>query len=321
MKKNLSFIARVGISLILLWLIYQHIDFSRLRYHFIHGDMILLPAIYLLLYTNTVLNCVRWGLFLKADGLPTPLRKLVPSLLIAGFLNTFLPSTIGGDFYRVYDLSDKFTKTANALASVIASRLTGYMALTIIGIVFAFWGVTHLPHHGLVFLPMAAFLALGAALWLFFQQRLLRFILHLTRLDRIEKINRFVEKFLTVFAIYKKHPGTFIQALGLGLVFQMVAIFCIYLMARFLGLHTLFFHFCVFVPMISLIEMIPVTIFGLGLRDGAYVFFFSGIGMVKEDALSIALFYVMVTISYSLIGGVLLWLRMGNKRVSSNVQS
>lgn len=321
MKKHLSLIARIAISLILLWLVYQHIDFNRLRSLFANGRMEILPLIYVLLFVNTVLNCMRWRVFLKADGQSASLHRLVPSLLIAGFLNTFLPSVIGGDFYRVYDLSDKFSKTANALASVVASRLVGYMALTIIGIVFAFWGVTHLPHQGLVFLPLAAFVALGIALWLFFQQRLLRYMLHITRLERIEKINRLVEKFLQVFALYRRHPAAFIQALGLGLIFQLVVITCIYLMARTLGLQVVFFHFCVFVPMITLIEMIPITIFGLGLRDGAYAFFFGAVGMPKEDALSIALFYVMITISYSLIGGVLLWLRMGNKRVMSDVQS
>ncbi|MFH0879428.1 MAG: lysylphosphatidylglycerol synthase transmembrane domain-containing protein [Lentisphaerota bacterium] len=314
MKKKWSLAARIIISLALLWLVYRHINVAQLASHFTQGSLWLLPLIYLLLFANTVLNSLRWELFVKADGSDASLRRLVPSLLISGFLNTFLPSTIGGDFYRVYDLSQGFTKTPNALASVIASRLTGYMALTVWGIIFALWGITHLPHHLFVFLPLGAFLLMGTALWMFFQQKLLKSTLHLLCLDRIGKITLFVDRFLQVFTIYRKYPGAFAKALMLGLLFQGVVILCVYLMAAALGIQTSFFYFCVFVPMISLIEMLPVTIFGLGLRDGAYVFFFNEVGMLKEDALSIALLYVIITISYSMIGGILLFLRMGQAK-------
>ncbi len=314
MNKHWGRLARVAISGILMWLVYQHIDPARLRSLFAHGQMAFLPLIFLLMFSNTVLNCTRWQAFLATNGHPAPLSRLVPSMLIAGFLNTFLPSVVGGDVYRVYDLADKFSKTESALASVIASRLSGYMALSMMGIGFGLMGISLLPHPAFVLLPVGAFCALAVALWLFLHQRILYALLKAVRLDRVARINAFVEKFLGVFAIYRKNPGVFFGALGVGLVFQCLVIVCIYLMAQTMRLDVPFFDFCVFVPMISLIEMVPLTIFGLGLRDGAYVLFFGMVGLPREDALSMAIFYVILTIAYSLIGGALLWLRVGRRR-------
>ena len=75
-----------------------------------------------------------------------------------------------------------------------------------------------------------------------------------------------------------------------------------------------FIYFCIFVPLITLGEALPVSVFGIGVRDSLYVFFFAQGGASREQALSMALVYVLITIVYSLVGGALFLLRRPAKR-------
>ena len=73
-------------------------------------------------------------------------------------------------------------------------------------------------------------------------------------------------------------------------------------------------YFCIFVPLITLGEALPISIFGIGVRDSLYVFFFAQGGASREQALALALVYVLITIVYSLVGGALFLLRRPAKR-------
>ena len=75
-----------------------------------------------------------------------------------------------------------------------------------------------------------------------------------------------------------------------------------------------FVYFCIFVPLITLGEALPISIFGIGVRDSLYVLFFAQGGASREQALSLALVYVLITIVYSLLGGVLFLLRRAPAR-------
>ena len=56
-------------------------------------------------------------------------------------------------------------------------------------------------------------------------------------------------------------------------------------------------------------EALPISIFGIGVRDSLYVFFFVQGGATREEALAMALVYVLITLVYSLVGGVIFLLR------------
>jgi hypothetical protein len=63
------------------------------------------------------------------------------------------------------------------------------------------------------------------------------------------------------------------------------------------------------VPLITLVEALPISIYGIGVRDATYALFFCAVGVPRVEALSMAVAYVMVTLLYALGGGVLFLLR------------
>jgi len=57
------------------------------------------------------------------------------------------------------------------------------------------------------------------------------------------------------------------------------------------------------VPLIYLTETLPISINGLGVREGAFVFFFFQAGYTKEEALAVALLVVAMRYLFSMIIG------------------
>jgi hypothetical protein len=97
--------------------------------------------------------------------------------------------------------------------------------------------------------------------------------------------------------------------MAISLLFQISAVFGVFLISRSLGIRVPLVYFYIFVPVVTVLEAIPITIYGIGVRDATYVFFFTQVGHTKVEALSLTLAYVAITLTYSLLGGLLLLIR------------
>jgi glycosyltransferase 2 family protein len=103
---------------------------------------------------------------------------------------------------------------------------------------------------------------------------------------------------------YKTAMPAIAAAVGLSLVFQALVIAVVFLNARALSLDVPLSAVAVFVPLVSLAGMVPVSVNGLGVREALYILLFGKIGVSAELAVSLALLYLAVTLISSLPGGL-----------------
>jgi hypothetical protein len=307
-RKTVIRLGRVTISLLLLAIVYRRIDLSELRSLLSSARAELLFIAICQLYLNTALSAYKWGLFLRADGIHIPFFKLLNSYLVGSFMNLFLPSNIGGDAYRVIDIGRRSRRTASTFTSVLADRLSGLVALVMLGTGFGLLSLRLLPERDIILIPLAAMLLLAVMIALLFQEGVIRSILVRIAPCRSGKLWGFADALFESIAKYRRAPGLLSQVMAISFFFQFNVVLAIFVLSRALKLEIPFLYFCVFVPIISIIEAIPITIYGLGLRDASYLLFFTRIGVARVDALAIALGYVILTLTYSLLGGlILLW--------------
>ncbi len=66
--------------------------------------------------------------------------------------------------------------------------------------------------------------------------------------------------------------------------------------------------------MITAVEALPISIFGLGVRDVSYVYLFSKVGVTASSSVGLSLLYVSVTLLYSSLGGLVLLARQARKQ-------
>ena len=308
MKKHLVLIVKLLVMVGLLAVLYRHVDFVAFRSALAGVKCGWLPLIYVLLLMNTTLSSLKWQLLLKTDGVQVPLKSLLSSYLIGTFFNLFLPSSIGGDSYRVVEAS-RHGGAAKSFASVFADRLTGFLALAIWGLLFSAVGWSSLPDKRILWLPVLVFGLMATMVFALVQRTWLVAVLRFLRFDRLKKLDAFLHRFLDSMAGYHADRALLAKVFSISLFFQMMAMVIIFCISRAMGWQMPFIYFSIFVPLITLGEALPISIFGIGVRDSLYVFFFSQGGATREQALSMALVYVLITTVYSLLGGVLFLLR------------
>lgn len=292
---------KLAVSAALLGYIFSRSDLAAVGNVFSGLALWMLLPIVALYFLNTLISAWKWSLLLGADGFAIPLPSLVRSYLIGTFFNIFLPSSIGGDAYRIYDVSRQSSRTAGSLASVFADRLTGFLALSAWGLLFSLSGLSLLPEKSVVFIPLSSFLVLLLAVvaLLLWGRRAIAFF----RLDRFQRAARFAGRMLDSVDAYRGNAGVLRAAAALSLLFQFLVILLVFMMGRMLGLQAPFLVYCMFVPLITLLEALPISIYGMGVRDMSYVFFFSQAGVPREEALSLSLVFLAVSIFYAFAFG------------------
>jgi uncharacterized membrane protein YbhN (UPF0104 family) len=107
---------------------------------------------------------------------------------------------------------------------------------------------------------------------------------------------------------YRK-SGRLGELLLLSIAAQVIVVVAVYVIGRALGMTVSLWYFFVIVPLIGLVESVPVSIYGIGLRDVSYVYLLGLVGVSKPQALSLSVVYVVLTVFYALFGGLVFALR------------
>ncbi len=307
----------VSLSLIAL-LYYKNVDIETFTRKFANLNYWLLAPIFVFLVFNTVISAYKWQLLLKADNIHVPLKSLVISYYIGSFFNCFMPSNIGGDAYRIYDVAKQSKRAAEGFASVFAERFTGVVALVCYGLVFSMVAILQTGWKTVMLAPMAMFALMTLVTMLVFAREFVLKMMRIFQVHRIPKLYQFGDTVLKSIQTYKKNIPLLIKTLSISFTFQLSAITAIYLMGRALTItSTPFIYYMIFIPIIMIVEMAPISIFGVGVRESAYVIFFTQVGMTKEQALSLPLLFLVIALAYSLIGGVLFVLRKKTALIAS----
>ena len=91
----------------------------------------------------------------------------------------------------------------------------------------------------------------------------------------------------------------------ISLLYQFVGNVSTFFISQSLGFRVPFVYFLIVMPIIWVIMMVPISISGLGVREGAFVLFFTQQGVSTENALLLSLLFFALTVVLALVGGVI----------------
>lgn len=310
-------ILRWAVSIGLIAVLYRRVDLGSLEMRLGGIRFAPLALVFPLLLLNTWISALKWRVLLLADGLRVSQGELFVNYMIASFFNVFLPSNIGGDSYRIYSVARATARAGSTVASVLADRLSGFLALSLLGFAFPLAGWELLEPRHMFALPLVVFTLVVALLATLCSPSLVNLGLRFTALGRVAKVRAFADSFLSAVTSYRRQPRALAQVMAISFAFHMTFIACVWLLGQSLGLPVPFFAFCVYVPLVAMLEAVPLSIFGLGLRDAGYVVFMRAAGRPDEDGLAMAVLFVAVSLLYCSIGGVLFALRRRSETAAS----
>lgn len=255
-----------------------------------------------------VLAAVRWAALAHPIGFPFPVTTFVWRFFEGLFFNLCLPSSIGGDVVKAYRLADSTSGRLLAGCTVLADRLTGLAALGVLGgtaLIAKEWG-----------LGLSATLAVGGGL---LGAALLAFWIGVGSLDRVLTIlpeGHAARHFIAQLLPYSMRPSLVTRAVGWSLLVQVGGSLAVALIARGVGVALPLSTWFAVVPLVALVMVVPLSINGVGVREGGLALLLAPAGIPKDVAVAIGLLWFLATILTGLMGGVLFLL---DRRPSASI--
>ncbi|MGK2930888.1 MAG: lysylphosphatidylglycerol synthase transmembrane domain-containing protein [Acidimicrobiales bacterium] len=248
-----------------------------------------------------VLATLRWKQVLDALGLRTGLRRLFSHTMAGQFVSNVLPTTIGGDVLRIARLSRDTGESPDTFASVVLERITGWLVLPVITLV----GLAVNP--GLRQLGTATVVAFGVAV---ITLALLAVTLTAVSSDRFGARfamragwRRFASAIHRGLSQLRSHPRSAAGVLAAGFAYQFVLVLSAVAAAQALGLRPAgLTALLAFFPAVLIVQVLPIGISGLGIREGAFVLFLGPLGVATEEAIALGLLLYLLNLAVSLLG-------------------
>lgn len=245
---------------------------------------------------SVIINAKRWQLLADAVGLRKPLMALLQFCYVGLFFNLFLPSTVGGDFSRGYYLSKGTGKYKSAFYSVLADRTVGIAVLFLFGTI----GILTGPAGNLPLTLKLPILLGTVAIFLVlpFAPKLCRMIL-----GPENWVTRRFEN--SAAKVYWHDRKLVASAIFLSVILQLVIVLVHVTIGLALGLTTIpIWYYFVFYPCVAVLGFVTPSFNGIGIREWAYTYFLTFIGVDNSHALTYAMMWLALTTLSSLVGGI-----------------
>ena len=257
-----------------------------------------------------IISALRWKAYLDALEIPLKHGTLFRLYFVGTFFNAFLPTGIGGDAYKAVRLGkDEEGSLAPAFASVFLDRFAGVVGMAAIGLISSaslLASGERDARDGYVVPLIALLLSLGimsaAAVLLVGGERLLG----KGRLIKHEGIGGRVRRAMRSIHAAARHPDAAARGYLFGVVFQALVFTYHVMIGRALNITGVpLLAFASIVVVSSLATMIPLSINGLGFREGAYIWALGRYGVGHDQALAYALLVLAMLLLSSLVGGII----------------
>ncbi len=292
-------IVGVGLILVLLW----RLDFNKILGNIHSLEISYLFYAIVIYFFFVIISTWRWQVLLDFKKFAIPFGKTTVMYFIALFFNNLLPTTIGGDVMRVLYTMKK--RKADALAVVLVDRILGFVGV----FVFALFAVLYLlvVKRQTEFLPfiVVGLIAIVIITYAFFSEKVYSMLAPMVQRIKVfrlgERLNRLHEAATAFGGAWGPISLCIVHSMIVQALLAVAPFFVLLAMGSFdVGL----LPFFVYVPIINVISMIPISVNALGVREYFYVLLFARAGVAGETSLAVSLVSFFLLFLLSLIGGL-----------------
>jgi uncharacterized protein (TIRG00374 family) len=305
LKRTGLLLAKVAVSIALLTYLLSSTDLGALYRRVRGGDTVLLAAAVMLYTVILLISTWRWRVLLQAQGFEAPLRRLSASYLVATFFNNFLPSNIGGDVIRVRDSSALTGSTTTSLAIVAIDRILGLGALYVLALGAYFLGGSAVRDLAGATPALAALgIVFGVLAYVFFRPGTARWLLAASGLGKHDWARQRFETVQAAVHVYRQEMAHVWIAFGASVALQALVVVYYYDVAHSLRIPLPLSACFLIVPLCSLVQTVPVSFNGWGIRESVFILYFQQLGLPRDSALAFSLVGAGLIVLLSLSGAI-----------------
>jgi glycosyltransferase 2 family protein len=304
-RRYVTIALKATVSVVLLAVLLSRVDTAGLWEGARSASPVWLLIALALYACNLATGTWRWLVLLRAQDVWLRKRTLLGSYLVATFFSNFLPSNIGGDVVRIRDTAQPAGSKTLATTIVLVDRVLGLMGLMLVAAVGATISATRQSGTQLIW-PMwlwAGF-TIGAVCLvpIVLAPSGFKWLLQPIAIIHPEWVGKRLETLTEALSRFRDRPAALAGCFTGAVVVQTVLV--IYYLAVVHALHmpVTFWDLAVIVPISLVIQMLPVSVNGFGVREAAFAFYFARLGLPIQSALLLSLVSTALAMLFSLSG-------------------
>ena len=298
-------LAKATVSVALVVWLFRKVGWDAVRAELATADLRMLALYVGVSLAATAVSAAKWRSLAAALRMREPFGRMMLLYMVGYFFNNVLPSSVGGDVVRSWELGRRHDRLADATASVFMERFTGFTVLLAWAVGAAIVRPSFLADPRILAgaaVAVGAYLALALAV---FHRPALEGLRARLRLPLVAGLLRRASSLQDAILRYSSTPRAIAEAFGWSAAFYLLTVVatltgCLTFGAA-PGLGDLF----IAVPVMLLLFSVPISIGGIGLQEWAFFAVLTRIGVPAPAALSLGVVFRVRNIVLGLIGGAL----------------
>jgi uncharacterized protein (TIRG00374 family) len=253
-----------------------------------------LAASVALVLVDRSLMAYRWIVLVRVFEPPDrlPLAAIVRVFFVSSFVGTFLPASVGGDAVRAWGLARERAGGAASVASVLMDRLLGVVGLLLVTLAGLGLAADLLRDSVVVTSVALVALACAAAFAAVYSQRVAAALARLLALVPLAAIRRMAFELTAAVRAYATRHGALANVLAGSIAVQLLRIVQAYALGRSIDITAPLATYVAFIPLILLVMLLPISIYGLGTSQLAFAALFARAGVAADEAVALSLLFV-----------------------------
>lgn len=304
MKPKAFAIIKIAVTAILFLVVFRNIDFKNFAAILENARLEILLAAYVVLWMGHIICIFRWRMLMRPLMPVRSVLSLFGIYCIGLFFNLTFPTVVGGDVVKIYYVGKHSNSYSQSFAATFLDRDIGMLAMMIIACAAIVLHPVAVPGVAVEIIIWSGFAAFILGNICLFTPRFRRAVAALFLRFKLSNLAQKMERVSTAFHVIAKHKAILSVSLTVSFFNQFLAISSVWITAKALGVDIPFSYFLIFVPVITLISMIPVSLNGMGLREYAFMSLFSGVGVGPASCIALGLLSSLFIILTSLPGGI-----------------
>jgi uncharacterized protein (TIRG00374 family) len=259
------------------------------------------------------LRGVRWLMLTRIVGIDVPLLKSTLFWSIGFFAASVTPGKVG-DALRAFYLSRETGKNfGECFLTVFIDRLMDLVIVLTLGLftilIYSYYYI-RLPS---IWIVVIAVVGIFAVLYLLLRRGVMRKLLGpmfraLAPERYREELSLHISSFYDSLGVYAKRWRQTMGAFFFALIFWATVMLLAYTVTRVLSIDVSLGYLALMMPTVTLVELIPISVAGLGTREAAVIYFFSVIGIASAQAVGFSIMYLILGTYLTALVGFFAWL-------------
>lgn len=296
-KKTIKFLLKLAVSAVFLFYIIFKVKWVEVLFYASEiklWQIILYMSVYLL---GILISSYKWKVLCDYKNIKHKLFDYFRFYLGGAFINNFMPSFIGGDTFRAYQIGKQNEKYIEAGSTVLMDRITGFVGAAVLSIIFGILNFKNVIHS-----KMLIIINVLIIFSLFSDLLIIRF----ARSSYFQKIKKYIpEKILELakeVRNYNNDTKILYKAVFWSAIFNFVGVaMANYVLFLSLGIKVGLLNYLSAVFLISIISALPISINNIGIKEWAYITFFGAFGVSSSAVVTVAILsrFLQMVISFA----------------------